>query len=144
MNKNTIITAVIFLVIGCIVGVGITKAMTNKATPKTSNTSSTTKTPTPTNTMTHDMSSGSSSTNSQMSGTMEAMTANLKDKTGSEFDQAFIQGMIQHHEGAIEMANLALKNAQRQEIKDLAQEIMLAQTKEIKQMKQWQMDWFNK
>jgi uncharacterized protein (DUF305 family) len=58
------------------------------------------------------------------------------------FDQRFIQAMIPHHESAITMAQDALQQAERQEIKDLAQEIISAQEAEIAQMKTWLKDWY--
>lgn len=58
------------------------------------------------------------------------------------FDQRFIQAMIPHHEGAIAMAQDALQNAERQEIKDLAQAIITAQEGEIAQMKTWLQEWY--
>lgn len=81
-------------------------------------------------------------TNSSMSSmSMDDMTANLKDKTGDDFDKAFIASMIAHHEGAVEMAKLSAKNAKHQEIRTLSENIISAQEKEIIEMKQWQMDW---
>jgi uncharacterized protein (DUF305 family) len=58
------------------------------------------------------------------------------------FDQRFIQAMIPHHESAVMMAQDALQNAERQEIKDLAQEIITAQEGEIAQMRQWLQEWY--
>jgi uncharacterized protein (DUF305 family) len=58
------------------------------------------------------------------------------------FDAMFIDGMIVHHEGAIVMANQALQEAQRPEIKTLAEAIIKAQTAEIEQMKQWRAEWY--
>lgn len=72
---------------------------------------------------------------------MSDMTANLKNKTGDEFDRAFITSMIAHHEGAVEMAELSAKNAKHEEIKNLSKDIITAQEKEITEMKQWQTDW---
>lgn len=81
-------------------------------------------------------------TNSSMSSmSMDDMTADLKDKTGDEYDKAFIASMIAHHEGAVEMAKLSEKNAKHEEIKKLSTNIISAQEKEIGEMKQWQMDW---
>jgi uncharacterized protein (DUF305 family) len=79
-----------------------------------------------------------------MSGSMNMMTASLKGKSGDEFDKAFLSDMIMHHQGAVDMANLALTNANHQEIKDLAKSIITSQTSEIEQMKQWEQNWFSK
>lgn len=73
---------------------------------------------------------------------MMTMTKNLKGKTGAAFDQAFISEMIPHHQGAVEMAELVLTSTDRPELKKLAQEIIDAQTKEIKMMQEWQTTWF--
>lgn len=72
---------------------------------------------------------------------MQQMTDSLKGKTSDDFDKAFISLMIEHHQGAIDMANLAKVNAKHQEIKDLAVNITSAQTKEIEMMKNWQKTW---
>ena len=81
-------------------------------------------------------------TNSLMSSmSMDDMTADLKNKTGDEFDKAFVASMIAHHEGAVEMAKLSAKNAKHEEVKRLSNDIIAAQEKEIVEMKQWQMDW---
>ena len=79
-----------------------------------------------------------------MSAMMNNMNVSLQGKTGDVFDQAFLAEMIVHHQGAIDMANLALTTAKHQEIKDLAIGIIKAQTTEIAQMKAWQKSWYNK
>lgn len=81
--------------------------------------------------------------NMSMSDMMSSMNAELKGKTGDAFDQAFLAEMIVHHEGAVEMANLALTNAKNQEIKSLSKAIISAQNSEISQMKGWQKSWYN-
>ena len=60
---------------------------------------------------------------------------------GEEFDRVFLANMIAHHQGAVDMANLALKNASHQEIKTLATAIVTAQTSEITNMTAWQASW---
>jgi uncharacterized protein (DUF305 family) len=60
---------------------------------------------------------------------------------GEDYDHMFIANMIAHHQGAVEMANLALTNAKHPELKDMANAIITAQTKEIKDMQGWQMTW---
>ena len=58
-------------------------------------------------------------------------------KNLSMSDIMFAQGMIPHHQQAIDMSSLALKNGASSEIKALAKSISLAQRKEIAQMKYW-------
>lgn len=84
---------------------------------------------------------GTMMNNGKMGMSMDAMSAELKGKTGDDFDAAFIAMMIPHHQGAIDMAELAAKNAKRQEIKDLASAILAAQQKEIGQMEAWEKSW---
>ncbi len=92
----------------------------------------------------HQMQNGSMMQNDMMGmgDAMDSMMAGLYGKTGSEFDKAFIDEMIVHHAGAVDMAQLALKNADREEIKNMANAIISAQTKEIGQMKMWRTTWF--
>lgn len=82
--------------------------------------------------MMHDMHMGSS---------MEEMMESMEGKTGDEFDRAFIEAMIVHHEGAVKMAEQAKLNAKHQEIKDMSDAIITAQTSEINQMREWQNVW---
>jgi uncharacterized protein (DUF305 family) len=58
------------------------------------------------------------------------------------FDEAFIDAMIPHHQSAIEMAQVALENSDNPTIKELAQNIISAQQREIEQMKQWRKEWY--
>ncbi len=61
--------------------------------------------------------------------------------TGESYDRTFIANMIEHHKGAVDMAEVAKTNASRQEIKDMADDIINAQTTEISNMEKWQKDW---
>src|SRR3989338_4316760 len=72
---------------------------------------------------------------------MNDMMDSLQGKSGDDFDRAFIEGMIVHHEGAVQMAEQAKLNAKHQEIKDMSDAIIDAQTTEINQMRMWQKDW---
>ena len=49
----------------------------------------------------------------------------------------FAQGMMPHHQQAIDMSNMALKNSASSEVKKLAKGIIAAQGKEISQLKYW-------
>ena len=85
-----------------------------------------------------------SSGESEMKHEMEGMMMGLDSKDGDAFDQAFLSEMIVHHQGAVDMAEAALKDAKHAEIKDLAQNIIAAQNTEIAQMKEWQKTWYGK
>lgn len=73
---------------------------------------------------------------------MNSMMASLEGKTGDEFDQVFLEEMIVHHEGAVDMAEAALANAQHAEIKELANAIIATQTTEIAEMRDWLTAWY--
>lgn len=122
MNKNTILA----LVVGLIVGVGGTIAASGLK--KENEGKKVTNTP-----------QTSVTDNSTMS--MADMNKQLEKLTGDDFDKAFIEMMIAHREAAIGMAQLSSTRAKHPEIKKLSQEIISAQTKEIGDMQQWQMDW---
>lgn len=94
--------------------------------------------------MRHMMPDGTTMNGMDMDTMMQNMNAGLQGKTGDAFDQEFIAEMIVHHQGAIDMAKLALTNAKHAEIKTLANAIIAAQTKEIAQMKGWQTAWYGK
>jgi uncharacterized protein (DUF305 family) len=58
------------------------------------------------------------------------------------YDLQFIDTMTHHHQGAIEMAEMALKKSQNPELKTFAQKIIDDQKKEISQMKDWREKWY--
>ncbi|PZV01668.1 MAG: DUF305 domain-containing protein [Leptolyngbya sp.] len=60
----------------------------------------------------------------------------------ANYDLRFIDGMIPHHEGAVIMAEAALENSQRPEIRQLAEDIIAAQQVEIAQMEDWRAEWY--
>ena len=73
--------------------------------------------------------------------TMSQMSETLMDKSGDAYDKEFIAGMIEHHQGAIDMAKLSASRAKHAEIKQLSKDIISAQNQELVQMKQWQKAW---
>jgi uncharacterized protein (DUF305 family) len=75
------------------------------------------------------------------------MMGNNYQNTGNNqmmgnIDKHFIEQMIPHHEGAVDMAKLALVKSKRPEIKTLATAIIEGQTKEINDMTSWYKNWF--
>lgn len=59
----------------------------------------------------------------------------------NDADVTFAQGMIPHHEQAIEMAKLAESKAAAPEVKELARRIEQAQGPEIEQLRTWLRSW---
>ncbi len=59
----------------------------------------------------------------------------------ADFDKAFIEEMIPHHQMAVMMATMLKQSTNREEMKQLAQNIIDAQTKEINEMRQWYKSW---
>lgn len=60
------------------------------------------------------------------------------------YDLRFLDMMIIHHQGAVDMAKDVLKKSKRKELKQMANNIISSQTKEIEQMKAWKKQWYNK
>lgn len=89
----------------------------------------------------HKTDDGKMMMNHSMSGMMEDMNAALRGKSGVEFDKAFLDEMIVHHEGAVDMAKLVLTSTTRPELLKMAQDIIDVQTKEVNQMKEWKEEW---
>lgn len=72
----------------------------------------------------------------------DMMGGNISAQNSDVIDAHFIEQMIPHHEDAITMSKLALDNAKRPEVKELATNIINSQSKEITQMKAWYKEWF--
>ncbi|OHA85631.1 MAG: hypothetical protein A2408_01020 [Candidatus Yonathbacteria bacterium RIFOXYC1_FULL_52_10] len=77
-----------------------------------------------------------------MGGAMDDMMSGLEGKSGAALEEAFLDEMIVHHEGAVEMARELLAGTKRPELVKMANDIISAQTNEIEMMKQWQVEWF--
>ncbi|OAB59653.1 hypothetical protein AY600_09815 [Phormidium willei BDU 130791] len=59
-----------------------------------------------------------------------------------QFELRFLDAMILHHQGAVEMAQESLQNSQREDIRQLSQEIIETQREEITQMQAWRSQWY--
>jgi Domain of unknown function (DUF305) len=68
---------------------------------------------------------------------MEKMHNDMMVKPTGNADIDFVNGMIPHHQGAIDMAKLVARKGTDPEIKKLAETIIEAQKKEISTMKTW-------
>ena len=52
-------------------------------------------------------------------------------------DVDFVRGMVPHHQGAIDMAQVVLRFGKDEWVKKLATEVIAAQTREIVEMQDW-------
>jgi len=66
----------------------------------------------------------------------DATMTKLKSLNGPEFDTLWLQAMIGHHQGAIEMAKTEIAHGQSADLTTMAKSIVTAQQAEIDQMKQ--------
>ena len=57
-------------------------------------------------------------------------------ENGRYSDERFIDEMVPHHQGAVEMAEVALQNAEHKEIKRLSENIVSTQIEEIEELKE--------
>jgi uncharacterized protein (DUF305 family) len=76
---------------------------------------------------------------------MQAMDMMNPQELGNRepFDKAFIDAMIPHHQSAIYMSQVAQEESKIPVIKQLAEDIVDAQKREIEQMKQWRKQWYS-
>jgi len=123
MNMNAIITSVIGLVIGVGGTLGVSALMSNGDNKQTA--------------ITQQQAAETEGTPMSMS----EMNKQLENLSGDDYDKAFLEMMIAHHQGAIDMAKLSSTRAKNDKIKQLSTDIIAAQEKEIAEMQQWQMDW---
>ena len=66
----------------------------------------------------------------------DATMTKLRSLKGAEFDTLWLQSMISHHQGAIEMADTEIAKGQSPDMVSMAKNIVTAQQAEIDQMKQ--------
>jgi uncharacterized protein (DUF305 family) len=75
-----------------------------------------------------------SSTGSMPGMMADADMTKLQQAKGAEFDKMFLEMMVQHHQGAIDMAKTELASGSNTDAKTLAQKIIDAQQSEITEM----------
>jgi len=63
-------------------------------------------------------------------------------ENGRYSDERFIDAMVPHHQGAVEMAEVALENAEHEEIRQLSESIVSTQKTEIGELKEIKQDEF--
>lgn len=86
----------------------------------------------------HGMMGGSQSMHMGMMGN-ETDSARLEN--ADDFDIAFVEDMIPHHQMAVMMASMLKDGSSRPEMRKLADDIIAAQTSEINEMRTWLTKW---
>jgi uncharacterized protein (DUF305 family) len=72
----------------------------------------------------------------------EKMMERLASLSGAEFEIAFMQMMIKHHEKAIKEGRHCLDKAHHTELRELCENIVRTQSAEIAQMQTWLCQWY--
>ncbi len=86
----------------------------------------------------HDMTDTASSDESKaLNDAMMKMHEKMTMKMTGDADVDFVQGMIPHHEGAVDMAKIELQYGKDPELHKLAENIVKAQESEIAFMTSW-------
>jgi uncharacterized protein (DUF305 family) len=67
----------------------------------------------------------------------ETMHKNMDIAFSGNADVDFVRSMIPHHEGAIDMAKVALQHAKDEQVRKWAQDVIREQEREIAEMKTW-------
>jgi len=67
---------------------------------------------------------------------MMGMMSSLNFLEGQEYEAAFLEAMIDHHDDAVRMSERVLNHAEHQELRDMAQQIIDDQTAEIQAMEE--------
>jgi uncharacterized protein (DUF305 family) len=66
----------------------------------------------------------------------------LEEASGAEFEIRFLALMTVHHTQAVERSEVALDRARHPQVRKLAKAIIKAQNGEIKQFRNWLVDWY--
>lgn len=62
--------------------------------------------------------------------------------SANTFDRQFIDMMVPHHQGAVEMAKIAQQRGEHAEVRQMADAVIRTQEDEIGKMKAWRKSWF--
>jgi uncharacterized protein (DUF305 family) len=88
------------------------------------------------------MQGGMGAAGTECPGMQDAM-GNMGQAPSGQFDQMFLQNMIRHHSGAIEMSKPVVERAVHPELRRFAQGVISRQSDEIMQFSTWLRDWYN-
>jgi uncharacterized protein (DUF305 family) len=91
----------------------------------------------------NEMNHNTMNTHDMNSGTMDhSAMASSPNAASAPYDLQFLDTMIAHHQGAVDMARGVETKAEQAGLKALARNIITSQEKEIGEMKVWREKWF--
>lgn len=76
----------------------------------------------------------------QMNGPIASTAA--PDRSTAKYEQQFMTSMIDHHQMAIEMAELCLDRAVHRQLVKTCESIIATQSAEVRQMQTWLQEWY--
>ena len=80
-----------------------------------------------------------------MHGGMMGDTSDLSRlQSADDFDKAFIEEMIPHHQMAVMMGQMLAVSTERVEMRELADQIITSQSREIEMLRSWYQTWYEK
>ena len=68
---------------------------------------------------------------------MRTMHAQMNIRYSGDADVDYVRGMIAHHQGAVDMASILMREGSDPELKELASDVFNSQTQEIAWMQGW-------
>lgn len=83
------------------------------------------------------MGHGATSGDQAFAASETAMHGRMMAATGETLDEAYIAKMVEHHRGAVAMAEVALAQSRDPEVRRMAQAVVDTQTREIAEMRAW-------
>jgi len=83
------------------------------------------------------MGHGATSGDQAFAASEAAMHTGMAAASGATVDEAYIAKMIEHHRGAVAMAEVALRESRDPEVRRMAQVVVDTQTREIAEMRAW-------
>lgn len=63
-------------------------------------------------------------------------------RKAKDFDRAFVEMMIPHHEGAVRMSQRVIERGKDPKVRELARRVIATQNDEIARMKSWLRSWY--
>ncbi len=78
----------------------------------------------------------------EMTNGMQQQMQRMMSMTPTEFEMEFLKMMIRHHWKAVVMSSTCVDRAYHEQLRGMCEDIIIAQTAEIQQMRTWLCEWY--